>query len=618
MYIKISWDEDFDTLMMHLWAKYGRDLFTIDGIGDQLDLNAFARGFFNNTSTTADVSVDANANVTSKSVIDFDFEMSKPLKRYNSYYLMWKELRTLYDLETANRLIEDQLNGRIYINDFSDVGKPYCFNYSCNDLIHSGLPMSSRLSIYKPKSLQSYIRQVEQFTVYAANSTLGATGLADFLICASILVDKIISSGYDGHILVEDIDTYVRELLTSFIYTINWEFRGNQSPFTNISIYDEFFLEELCGDYGANIESVKHVQNIFLDAYEHEFKRTQLTFPVLTACMSIDEDRNIKDTLFKYQVATRNKQYGYINFYYGDSSTLSSCCRLRSNIRNEYFNSFGSGSTKIGSLGVVTCNFPRLALLSDSISDFKNNIRDMVIDIAKINNAKRSIISDRIDRGSMPLYSLGYMQLSKQYSTFGVTGLNESLLRFGVDITSTDGQTLVLEILSIINETNSQMEAKYNAPHNCEQVPAESSAVTLATKDSYLGHNPIGYKLYSNQFIPLTTNANILDRIRIQGKFDSEFSGGAVCHVNIGTEIKDTKTLVDLMDYAAKCGVVYWAVNYALRRCPNGHCFVDGDTCPVCAEKYSDTITRVVGFYTNTKHWNKTRREYDWPKRRFY
>lgn len=58
MFFKISWDEDFDSLMMFLWSKYGKDLFTLDGIGKQMDLNEFSKSFFNNKRSTADVSID--------------------------------------------------------------------------------------------------------------------------------------------------------------------------------------------------------------------------------------------------------------------------------------------------------------------------------------------------------------------------------------------------------------------------------------------------------------------------------------------------------------------------------------------------------------------------------
>ena len=158
MFFKVEWDEEFDTLMMHLWSKYGKALFTLDGIGEQMDLNKFAKNFFNNKQSTADVSVDANANVVAKTGIEYNFEMPKPLKRYNSYFLIWKELKKKYGLEVANSIIESQLTGDIYINDFTDVASPYCFNYSSYDIACNGLDgISKRMKIRAPKSLSTLL-----------------------------------------------------------------------------------------------------------------------------------------------------------------------------------------------------------------------------------------------------------------------------------------------------------------------------------------------------------------------------------------------------------------------------------------------------------------------------
>lgn len=636
MYFKVSWDQDFQDLMMFLWGKYGREVFTQNGIGDQLDLNKFSKDFFNNNTTTADVSIDDNSNIANKNIIDYNFEFSKPLQRYNSHYLLWKQLKTNYGLLEANNIIEKQISGEIYINDFSDIGRPYCFNFSTYDIALEGLKMAGRMTITKPKSLDSFIRQMEQFTVYAANSTLGATGLADFLIVASYYVDRIIETGLDGHIKIDEpnnnshmfnnIRIYVSEKIRSFIYTLNWQFRGNQSPFTNISVYDDYFLSELVKDYifhdgkSPDINTVKKVQKIFIEAMNYELERSTLTFPVTTACFYV-KNGEIKDLEFLDYIAEQNLNFGFINFYYGDSSTLSSCCRLRSDRSNEYFNTFGAGSTKIGSLGVVTQNFPRLAYLSikteEPIETFKDLIKKSVTTIAKINNCKRNIIKKRIELGAMPLYSLGHMDLSKQYSTYGVNGLNEALEILGFDITNNAGENFVISILDIINKENDKMSNRFKNPHNVEQTPSESSACKLAKRDEYLKYQD-KYKLYSNQFIPLITKADMLDRLRLQGKFDSHFSGGAIAHINIGEKIKNKKLLKDLMIYAAKCGVVYWACNYALHRCEENHCFIDGDTCPICGKPIETTVSRVVGFFTNIANWNETRREYDWKNRQFY
>ncbi len=130
MYIKLSYDQEFDDLYMHLRSKYPKELFDLDGIGKQLDMHQFAKSFYGMSNTAADVSIDANANVAAKDVITYNFEMPKPFHKLNSYYLLWKKLRDLHDLETANAIIEMQLVGDIYINDFWDIGRPYCFNFS--------------------------------------------------------------------------------------------------------------------------------------------------------------------------------------------------------------------------------------------------------------------------------------------------------------------------------------------------------------------------------------------------------------------------------------------------------------------------------------------------------
>ena len=57
---------------------------------------------------------------------------------------------------------------------------------------------------------------------------------------------------------------------------------------------------------------------------------------------------------------------------------------------------------------------------SKSKEEFLEKVSEIFDVTAKINNAKRSIIKKRIALNAAPLYTLGYMSLSKQYSTFGV------------------------------------------------------------------------------------------------------------------------------------------------------------------------------------------------------
>lgn len=129
MYIKVSWDKEFEELMLYLKLKYKDKMFNADGIGDDtLDLNKFSKSFFTNNTTTADVSVDSNSNVTAKTSVEYTFELPKPLKRLNSYFLLWKQLKKQFDIDFANKVIEMQLCGDIYINDFTDIAMPYSYH----------------------------------------------------------------------------------------------------------------------------------------------------------------------------------------------------------------------------------------------------------------------------------------------------------------------------------------------------------------------------------------------------------------------------------------------------------------------------------------------------------
>lgn len=635
-----SYKKDFKDLMLGLEKKYGADLIEENGIGSQLDISKSSKKFFK-AFTTADVSVDANANVTDKSVISHKIETAKPFHLINSYYRLWKEIKKIETKEKADWIVESQIKGRMYINDFVGFSSAmaYCFNYSTYDTATMGIPsvFDGRGGSEPPKNLMSFLGQIELFSLIAGNSTLGATGLADLLIVIAIYMDKMLQNKEDAHVpMVNDKACwqYMESMLTGFIYRLNQPYRGSQSLFSNVSVYDSNFIDGMLeGDsysiiiddvkYSAKKEIVQKVQEIYLDIMNREMARKPITFPVTTACFSIDENNEIQDDDFLKFISEKNLKFGFINIYAGKSSTLSSCCRLRSERDNgEYFNSFGSGSTKIGSLGVATGNLPQLATIckgAENPSDeFLHRIKDLVLDCQLVNQAKRNIIKRTIKAGSQPLYSLGYMELKRQYSTFGVIGLYEALEILGYDIMTKEGQDYVLEILNVINTTNKELQDKYKAPQNCEQIPGENVSVKLAKKDRALGYND-KYTLYSNQFIPLIKRVNMFDRIAIQALFDKHFSGGAICHLNVNQEINDVNTMQNLIHASVKEGVVYFAVNFVLQECENKHMFVGNvDTCPHCGGKIIGTFTRVVGFLTKVDNWIPERREVDFPNRQFY
>jgi ribonucleoside-triphosphate reductase len=626
MIIEYSYHCDFKEDFKKLKKEaHSDELMELDGIGRHLDVNEFSRSFFSkNARTTADVSVDANANIDDVSVIQYEAELAKPLHRLNAYYLLWKYGRRLFGEDIAGKMMRHQFHKDLYINDFHRMsGSAYCFNFSCMDIVYAGLPFVKKIHSGPPKHLTSFMGQIVQFVTYASNSIAGAVGLADLLICASHFVYKLKKE--NKKVDEKFLDKIIKQELQSFIYSVNQPFRGaQQSPFTNVSLFDDVFLTKLCKEYkfpdgsNPNKDIIKWLQEMFIDLMNETLSVTPATFPVTTACFAVNDKKEILDKDFLDMIAEKNLPYGFMNIYAGKTSTLSSCCRLRSEAENEYFNMFGSGGTKIGSCSVVTLNLPRLAYTAKDRDDFLKKLAEEVELISQINHVKRYIVQKRIDNGNSPLYDLGFMDIKRQYSTCGLAGINETVEILGLNILEQDGQEFVKQLLETVNDVNDKQQKKYGYPHNAEQVPAENSAIKLADADKILGYNK-KYQIYSNQFIPLTVDANLYDRLRLQGLFDSKMTGGAICHLNIADKIEDKKFMKSLITEAINLGVIYFAVNYNIQKCIDGHMAIgSGNKCQICGKKITDNFTRVVGFLVNTKNWHYVRRKNDYPKRVFY
>ena len=626
MYLRVNFDVDFEDLILHLRSKYGKEMMDLDGIGKQLDMATFGKQFFSSKHNTADMSVDANANVDDSTVVAYENELPKPYMRLNSLYLLWKESKKFYGAEFANRIVEGQISGDFYINDLSNVQKPYCYNFSAYDLMTKGLPFVKKIDSLPPKHLSSFCGQMVHFTSYASNQVMGAVGLADLLIVMSYYVGKELNEYPTNK---EYIWRQVKQELQSIIFSMNQPFRGGlQSGFYNISIYDDEFLKSMQKDYlfpdGSypNIELIKKLQDLFVDLMNETLRVTTVTFPVTTLCLCVDKDKNIKDKEFLKHMCEKNIEFGFMNIYAGTTGTLSSCCRLRSDKSNEYIgytNSFGGASSQIGSSGVVTLNLPRIAIQSNGdIEVFINKLKELVNTSIRINHAKRNILTKRIEMKALPLYDYGFMNMQKQYATTGLNGINEAIQFLGENILTEKGQEICARILKTVNTINDKADKKYKYAHNCEQTPSENSSIKLAQKDKLMKLQNTT-ELYSNQFIPLITEADMLDRIKLQGLFDSQFSGGAIAHINIENQITNVDSLVDLINSTVKKGVVYHAVNYNLQKCENGHMSVGkNNMCPICGKTITDNYTRAVGFLVNTKNLHKIRREFDYPNRQFY
>ena len=628
-----SYQEEFRVVMCEMLDKFGEEIFNLSGIGEQLDINQAMKKMAN-ASSVANGSIDSNANAGGTTAVTIASEFAKPHALIQSYYRLWKWLKKNRGLDIANEFVEAQLSGKIYVNDMHYISypAPYCYNHSCLTIAQKGLiGLDTKNDTKPPKYLRSYFDIMEAYLLVAGNSTAGATGIANLIVVSTIFLKKMIDSGFvDSHVHLnseEDCWQYYKEELTSFIYRLNQACRGgSQSLFTNVSIFDKHFLENIIPNtfvmiddnvYMTDFETVKRAQEVYIDIMLEEAKRVVHTFPVTTACFSTKLNEgtgkyDIQDKEFLDFICEKNEATGFINLYGGDTSILSSCCRLRSDTSNQFFNSFGGASDQIGSMGVVAINLPQLAFrfIGDE-EGFETELADLVTLAQEVNYAKRCLLQSSIKKGHLPLYSNGYMDLGKQFSTVGFIGLYEACEIMGYDNTSDEGVKFGLHILDVINTINDEIAHKYKIPVNLEGIPGENTCVKLAVKDKVLGFNN-QYKMYSNQFIPLSKRCNIFDRVKLSGAYDSQCSGGSIMHITIDSKVSK-ETMKDFVISTLGAGVKYFAFNYKINQCKDcSHIFVgEHEVCPECGSKELEKFTRVVGFLTKISQWSQTRQEED-------
>lgn len=314
-------------------------------------------------------------------------------------------------------------------------------------------------------------------------------------------------------------------------------------------------------------------------------------------------------------------------------------CRYENDLddMNLTADSFGNGGVNIGSHRVVTPNFVRCALESAGDVELFIEKCDELIDITgKLLNIHRvDILQKRINETPQYLQffgKLGWFSLDTMFSTIGLTGVYEVCQYMGYDITSDEGTEFTLDFMGYLKNKTKELRHTYNCTFNCEEIPGEQACVSLVDKDHiYFQYKNtlenvagdvqdafMNCKLYSNQYIPLVMDADIVTRLELSGRFMHKISGGGIVHVNSENVIDTDEKMYELIKFGAKCGCPHFAVCYRYGKCQDHPATVIGqgiDKCPVCGKPIVHTRARVIGYFSDEFNWHPVRQKYDAPNR---
>ena len=595
MNINIKVNKDFEKTFNQIDSKYGEDFEILNGFHEsQLNFSDFIDGFVDKN--VADVTIDGNANAHHKDICSLCGEKGKSEDKLFAFNKIFYELKKKYGLRTAKEWLETEYNGGFYLHDApSSTYKPYCYAFDLTRLAKEGLFFLEGYNNQAPKHLTTFLDDVIEFVSFMSNRSSGACGLPNVLLWTFYFWKKDCEEKY----YLKDPDYYIRQSFQKFIYRLNQPFlRVDQSAFVNVSIFDKPYLEALFGgvefpdgtfaiDYLD--ELIEH-QKIFMEVVSDIRSHNMFTFPVLTYSL-LYKDGKFEDEEFARWCSDHNTVWNDSNFFMSDNvGVLSNCCRLLSDTSklDGFINSIGGTALSIGSVKVNTINLMRIAYETDfSEAKYLKKLRKRTELCCKTLDIIRHIIKRNVEKGLLPNYCDGGIEMDKQYCTVGILGLYEVIEAFGYTETDEFGNTSYTEkgiafaskIFDVLNDVKDNFTNEFS--FNVESVPAERAAVILCQKDNLLYEKDEKF-IYSNQWIPLSQKCTIQEKLKLSSILDIKCSGGSIAHINLETNFPNTDMAWDVLNQIAAAGVIYFAFNTRINECDNHHGFVGTDVCPVC------------------------------------
>lgn len=620
-----SLDRSFVIEYNRLQNAYPERLSELNGFGDkQLNYTDFIDNFVDKQ-TIADASIDGNANVAHKDIVSLINEMSKPHSKLLAFNKIFHELTKKYGHEDATEWLKGEWDGHFYLHDaHSSSWVPYCFAYDIDELVKRGLYFIDNFNAAPPQHLNTYTDFVSEFVSWTCNRSSGAVGLPSFLVYSYYFWKKDCDEGY----FVKSPEYYRDQSFQEIIYRLNQPYLrgGIQSAFTNFSIFDKPYLEALFGgkefpdgtfiiDY---IDEIKEYQKAFMKVLSDTRRENLMTFPVVSFALLRQNGKFVDEDFAKW-CCRHNMKWADSNIFVSeDVTSLSNCCRLKSDIKElGYFNSIGGSALEVGSIKVNTINLARLAYETTSEEEYLEALKGRVITCAKTLDVIRDIMKRNTEKGLLPNYALGIINMKSQYNTVGIIGVYEALQKFGYTYHDEFGNTyykdegveFAKKILATITEIKDEFVKDKDYMMNIEQVPGERAAAVLMEKDKlFFPDEKYDLPLYGNQWIPLGIKTTIAEKVRVSAILDKACSGGSIVHLGLAAPFSDFDEAWYMMNYVADAGVNYFAFNLRISACDNNHGFF-GDTCPECGHPVETTYQRIVGFLTPTKTYSEARKK---------
>lgn len=338
------------------------------------------------TDSINDVSIDANANKNEKTIEGIFSEAFAPVKKAVGFDYLYRTMKELYGKQRAKRLSAEMYDYSLGLSDSTNIMKVYCYAMDASKLVTIGREFGS-LQSGPSQRISSYISALCE-TIHQMSSHL-----AGAIAIGTLFFDIAHLSLYKMNLKLDNLSDpkcrkHYENEFQQFVHSVNHLSRNsNESPFTNISIFDSYKIKNIVSDDG-NLkwyfpkpewydkdeeewfdyvtEFISEIQNIFLDFFDKGDPMQNglpYRFPVCTLNFSKTKNENdefeVADNDF-LQNAVNRDIYRY-NIFMSEGTKVASCCFEG----NEY---------------ITVLNTKTNEIVYTSIKDFVNSINSDIND----------------------------------------------------------------------------------------------------------------------------------------------------------------------------------------------------------------------------------------------
>ncbi|WP_019176929.1 anaerobic ribonucleoside-triphosphate reductase [Methanomassiliicoccus luminyensis] len=533
-------------------------------------------------------------------------------------------------------LADAHMRGDIHLHDLGMVDRPYCSGQSIEYVKKFGLNLPNALSIAKPaRHPEVLIEQIIKFSAALQGHFSGAIGWDAFNLFLAPYLENVD-------------DKRMKQLAQILIYEFAQQAvaRGGQSIFSDLNLYWEcpkHFLDvEAIGPEGKftgqtykdYLPEAQRFLSSLMDVYlEGDAMGRPFFFPKPNVHMTdrFFQSEGHEEFLLKLAKVSSEKGNTYYVFDRGDTAKISECCRLTFKLdQSDLDDAKTPWKMRYSAMQNVTLNLPRVAYEAHQddrrLFDLLTQRIEMV---AQAHIQKREFITQLFSMGkSGPLSLLTmdidgepYYRIHKSSFLVGMVGLNEMVqYHTGEQLhESTAAMKFGLKVISYMKNEAERIGAEYGLKMPLEQTPAESTAYRFAKLDmKYFplqsptvirGNKSNGEIYYTNStYLNVGAQISAIERVKSEGRFHPLIDAGSLTHVWLGESKPPAESIAAFVKKTFE-GTQNAQIAFSpeFTSCLSCGQTVRGlkESCPKCGSPDIEGITRVTGFFSKTRGWNK-------------